>query len=295
MRRSLVFALFAASACRGDPNPPVHSEPKTPVHSATPPTATTADALPPIRRTFVCPEPWWHGDDIMRAVVWPDCPIEPPFSTFAAACLAAPGCMRPCRMELGPVGKIQSTTRYTYDGAGHLLEERENDAKPPHTCRYDAAGRPQVCSDRVVRRDYAYRGNRLVRVARTWLETRDVDVEEFEYDDRGRLKRAMIREKGEPPEEERYEYNAAGLLARIAAAQHPQRFSYNAFGRVVKVAGVMPQDLAYDDAGRVRSIRDYVTSPAGDWAFHYDTSGRLVEETRADGWRIAYGYDCDVP
>ncbi|MBA3452042.1 MAG: hypothetical protein H0T42_02965 [Deltaproteobacteria bacterium] len=205
--------------------------------------------------------------------------------------------MRPCLKETGSADERYLTT-YSYDGAGRLTRSEERNADGTlgiaTTCEYDPAGRPRACPTNSFRRAYEFAKGQLVRVTVTSTERKSVEVETFEYDDRGRLTVATIREADQPAQKERYHYDAAGRLTWIESADRPQEFSYDSSGRLIKVSGVMAKDIAYDATERVREILDFLTVEPGRWVFEYDASGRLVNERREnDGWLVHYRYVCD--
>ncbi len=116
------------------------------------------DALPlapsSVATTARCPEPHWLSDEILRAQVWTECPLDPPFTTLAALCDGARHCMRPCAQVIATPRGLDFTYYYTYDAAGRLLRTEDRDADGTSTwssCEYDDEGRPRRCTGSITR------------------------------------------------------------------------------------------------------------------------------------------------
>jgi len=185
---------------------------------------------------------------------------------------------------MATTNELGLTTHTSYDADGHLLEQTDTAG---HTNRFVYNLKNQVISE------FRPEG---------WFY--------FEYDDQNRLIRQMDPQGGET----RWDYDAAGLLARLCMPGLTNTYEYDVRGRVtvqrtVTAASTLETRFALDALGRVIATTDPLGRTTGmefdalgrrsavvnainaTNRFEYDVFGNLTKFTDSKGNQTTFEYD----
>ena len=174
------------------------------------------------------------------------------------------------------------STRYVYDGAGHMTEW------------YDAAGTRQVkntydARSRVIRQIDANGGEYTLEYYNDHTVTTDAEgrVSEIWYDELGRTLKTVDAEGAVVT----YSYDAnSNIVAITDALGNTTRYEYDAFGN--KVKEIAPDGSSYSLQYDANNNLTQLTDPRGGVTrYEYDEHNRLVRQINPDGGVIAYTYN----